>query len=114
MRKSYTENPSAFEEKWGKMQLGTGCNHRASPRTRLDFVPEKAQPIGRSSDLQAPYLPQLPSSWLNQCSKSGRSFLLTAAGQLRTLTGFPFGPLAKSRHRRRHQYKGKQTKCQSE
>lgn len=44
---------------------------------------------GRSSDLQAAYLLQLPGSWLNQCFEWERSFLLTAAGQFRILTGFP-------------------------
>jgi hypothetical protein len=42
--------------------------------------------------LQAAYLLQLPGSSLNQCFLLERSFLLTAAGQFRTLTGFPFQP----------------------
>jgi len=47
------------------------------------------QLLGRSSDLQAPYWLALPSPRPDQCSCE-RSFLLTAAGQFRILTGFPF------------------------
>jgi hypothetical protein len=49
---------------------------------------------GRSSDSQAPYLLQLP----NPCRISAfveLSFLLTAAGQSRYLTGFPFQSVRK-------------------
>jgi len=60
--------------------------HLASPRRRSEFL------HGRSSDSQAAYLPQLPSPWPDQCFPLGRSFLLTAAGQFRILTGFPFQP----------------------
>jgi hypothetical protein len=56
--------------------------------------------LGRSSDSQAPYLLRLPSSWLNQCLWSELSFLLTAAGQFRIFTGFPFQSARKSRHRK--------------
>jgi len=52
--------------------------------------------FGRSSDLQAAYLLQLPSSWLNQCFCLELSFLLTAAGQFRIYTGFPFKPERKA------------------
>ena len=53
---------------------------------------------GRSSDLQAAYLLQLPSrcvvlggtTGFGQCFDSERSFLLTAAGQSRMFAGFPF------------------------
>ena len=45
--------------------------------------------FGRSSDLQATYLLQLPSSMAEPVPWSERSFLLTAAGQFRILTGFP-------------------------
>jgi hypothetical protein len=44
-------------------------------------------------------LAQLPSSWLNQCLISERSFLLTAAGQFRIHTGFPFQPNLAIGHR---------------
>jgi hypothetical protein len=54
-------------------------------------MPIPGIPCGRSSDLQAPYSLSLPSSGLNQCSIE-LSFLLTAAGQLRIFTGFPFQP----------------------
>ena len=50
---------------------------------------------GRSSDLQATYLSQLPSPFLLAIRPvlcTGFSFLLTAAGQLRILTGFPIKP----------------------
>src|ERR1700730_3450865 len=43
---------------------------------------------GRSSDLQAPYLLGFPAD-VGQCWCE-LSFLLTAAGQFRILTGFPF------------------------
>jgi hypothetical protein len=51
--------------------------------------PFRASLGGRSSDLQATYSLSLPSSGLNQCSIE-LSFLLTAAGQFRIFTGFPF------------------------
>jgi hypothetical protein len=40
--------------------------------------------------LQAAYLLQLPGSFAEPVLSSERSFLLTAAGQFRILTGFPF------------------------
>ena len=55
---------------------------------------------GRSSDLQAAYLLQLPSSMAEPVLMSERSFLLTAAGQFRILTGFPFKPDPTIRHRK--------------
>jgi len=60
--------------------------------------------FGRSSDLQAFYLLQLPGSWLNQCFFLERSFLLTAAGQFRILTGFPFQSTRKEQTPRELQY----------
>ena len=72
---------------------------RPSPRRRVRPCPVWARLLGRSSDLQAPYLLQLPSSWLNQCLISRRSFLLTAAGQFRIHTGFPFQPNLAIGHR---------------
>ena len=54
---------------------------------------------GRSSDSQATYLLPLPSPWLNQCVV--RAFVpVTAAGQSRILTGFPFdSPLGETMER---------------
>lgn len=73
----------------------------ASPGTPLGvvcyFVPCVGTLSGRSSDLQASYSLLLPGSGLNQCL-SELSFLFTAAGQFRTLTGFPFQPTSIIRH----------------
>jgi hypothetical protein len=52
---------------------------------------------GRSSDSQASYSLLLPSSGLNQCLLE-LSFLFTAAGQFRVLTGFPIRLMGIIRH----------------
>ncbi len=47
-----------------------------SPRRRVHTCSLSSKLLGRSSDLQATYLLQLPSSWLNQClCRSVRSCL---------------------------------------
>lgn len=53
---------------------------------------------GRSSD-SAGYLLAPASQFKNQCFLK-RSFLHTAAGQFRILTGFPFKPMLRSAPRR--------------
>src|ERR1700761_1661052 len=60
--------------------------HLASPRRRERYFP------GRSSDSTGSnLLTRLPRPLRTQCHRR-RSYLLTAAGQFRTLTGFPFHP----------------------
>ena len=65
--------------------------------------------LGRSSDLQAAYLLQLPSQvsvhgWtgIGPVLESERSFLLTAAGQFRSWTGFPFQVRLAIHHRKQN------------
>ncbi len=70
---------------------------RQPPRLPLEGVctamPAWGMLLGRSSDLQAkPYQLQLPNPWPDQCLCLEPSFLLTAAGQFRFFTGFPFQP----------------------
>ena len=71
---------------------------RPSPRRRVHPRPIWTWLLGRSSDLQATYWLQLPSSLNEPVLLSECSFLLTAAGQFRILTGFPFKPDLAIRH----------------
>ena len=67
------------------------------PSTRAKTATATSPPLGgvseclrgRSSDLQAAYLPGFPELQ-SKPVPFGLSFLLTAAGQFRILTGFPF------------------------
>src|ERR1700737_4635255 len=87
---------SPWPQKWGKKQ-------RASPHNGGSRITGPSPPLGgaskclpgRSSDLQAPYLLGFPAD-VGQCWCE-LSFLLTAAGQLRILTGFPFHSVPRHR-----------------
>ena len=65
--------------------------HPALPSESCAIMPIPGMLGGRSSDLQASYSLPLPGSGLNQCLLK-LSFLFTAAGQFRILTGFPIQP----------------------
>ena len=56
---------------------------------RVCFSAANGTHLGRSSDSQAAYLLQLPSSMAEPVLVWERSFLLTAAGQFRSFTGIP-------------------------
>jgi len=73
----------------------TGRNHRTFPSEVCEIRALSARPHGRSSD-SAGYLLASASQPFGQCIVK-RSFLLTAAGQLRILTGFPFQPQSHDR-----------------
>ncbi len=70
-----------------RSSAGADAIVRPSPRSVRSFVLCR-RTLGRSSDLQAAYLLSFPVR-VDQCFGE-LSFLLTAAGQLRILTGFPF------------------------
>jgi hypothetical protein len=98
--RSSTGTFPAFETLTGKYSSKEAALRSPGlPLGGVCLLPVRAAILGRSSDLQAAYWLQLPGSWLNQCLLSERSFLFTAAGQFRILTGFPFKPDLAIRHR---------------
>src|SRR5260370_1467191 len=69
--------PFGLKEIWmGSAAPEKSCHHPAFPSEACVFMLVSSKLFGRSSDLQATYLLQLPSPWLNQClCRSVRSCL---------------------------------------
>ncbi len=72
----------------------THADHPILPSEVREFCAISAHLMAGLRTLQAAYLSQLPSPTFRYRTSAltGRSFLLTAAGQFRNLTGFPIKP----------------------